>query len=946
MLAKTPLPLSLFLLFTILASFSQPAQPGSAQSTQVPALRLHRSQLQQHGHSLQSMPTALQLASPEYAIIQFVGPIQTKDRAALQSTGVSILEYLPDYAYLVRGTAIQLRTAATLPQVYARHDFLAMDKLEPTLLGALAMASLQKPADVSIHAWPGQEQGLQQLFTQLGIAPKQPLTAPQLMTLASSAAVRWIEPRFSPRIFNDRAHTIMDIDAAWLNHGLYGAGQIVGITDSGLDTGDLQTISPDFAGRIVATQVLSAGGTLADEYGHGTHVTGSLAGAGVRSGADPTTHSYGGSFAGVAPEASLVIQAFEVNDSGAIQGLGNDPYQIFAQAYAAGARIHSDSWGGPTGIPFLDVEGYFGGYTMPSYSTDKFIWDHPDMSIFVAAGNSGNDGDFLLLGCLPNGDGWIDDDSLMAPGTAKNAITIGASESLRLEGNLNTLTWRDFPFFLDLSCYAKDPVASDLLSNNPNGLAAFSSRGPVNDGRFKPDLVAPGTSIVSNRSSHPLAKDLWGAYSPNHNYTIAGGTSMATPLAAGAAVLIREWLSQKGNTNPSAAAIKAIMLSTSADIAPGQYVVGNKQEIPASLPNNDAGWGRVNLEFLSRPAPYKLWLDDHQAGLDTAQRVSYPQNSNQPLFVTDSSQPLRITLAWSDPPASLSASRQLVNDLDLLVTGPDGKRYWGNNIENGDRINNVEGIILQNPIVGAYRVEVQAHNAPVAQQPYALVATGALSTEPLTLMTNTGISLHEGEQAVIPTASLQAAGLAAEYMSYTVQQTAKHGKLLLDGQNIGVEQHFTQADINRGALHYLHDGSETISDSLKLSISDNTGYTFEPISFGITIVPINDQPVANHDSAETLSGQAVMIDVLTNDSDAERDTLLISAVEAAPSGISTTDGVLVTYIPPAAFIGQVTFSYTISDQHTGSATGIITISVKNKPTEQKLHGFLPMLMGR
>ena len=107
MLAKTPLPLSLFLLFTILASFSQPAQPGSAQSTQVPALRLHRSQLQQHGHSLQSMPTALQLASPEYAIIQFVGPIQTKDRAALQSTGVSILEYLPDYAYLVRGTAMK-----------------------------------------------------------------------------------------------------------------------------------------------------------------------------------------------------------------------------------------------------------------------------------------------------------------------------------------------------------------------------------------------------------------------------------------------------------------------------------------------------------------------------------------------------------------------------------------------------------------------------------------------------------------------------------------------------------------------------------------------------------------------------------------------------------------------------------------------------------------------
>src|SRR5262249_58509561 len=126
-------------------------------------------------------------------------------------------------------------------------------------------------------------------------------------------------------------------------------GRGVAVVGSGLDRGDLATISPDFAGRIMATQVLSPGGDLADTNGHGTHVAGSVAGAGVQSGANPAQQQYAGSFAGVAPEAQLVIQAFEALPDGSTVGIPNDYYTLFQQAYNDGARIHTNSWGDYTG---------------------------------------------------------------------------------------------------------------------------------------------------------------------------------------------------------------------------------------------------------------------------------------------------------------------------------------------------------------------------------------------------------------------------------------------------------------------------------------------------------------------------------------------------------------------------------------------------------------------
>jgi hypothetical protein len=201
---------------------------------------------------------------------------------------------------------------------------------------------------------------------------------------------------------------------------------------------------------------------------------------------------------------------------------------------------------------------------------------------------------------------------------------------------------------------------------------------------------------------------------------------MATPLTAGSGVLVRQWLTTRGLAQPSAAAIKATLLNTTADIAPGQYGTGTTQEIPFVRPNSVAGWGRVDLGFIAAPAPYALWVDDQVAGLATGQIVTYTHSLTRPLKVVDSSQPLRVMLAWSDPPASLSASAQLVNDLDLIVAGPDGAVYYGNGVMSGDRTNNVEGVVIANPPAGQYGVEVRAYNVPIATQPYALAVGGAV----------------------------------------------------------------------------------------------------------------------------------------------------------------------------------------------------------------------------
>lgn len=741
-----------------------------------PILRLHRGTFDARAWQRQVPATALAAAAPgPYAIIQFNGPVTAADRATLEGTGVELLEYLPDFAYLVRGTGSQLEAAARLPQVYVRLPFTVADKLAPSLLRAMRRGE-QEMGPVRIIGWPDEESGsLQRDLAAIGLGSRVQADAGLLRKVANLESVRWIEPVGRPRLLNDYARAIMEVDPVWQSYGLFGAGQTIAIADSGLDTGVPASLSPDFAGRVAAAHALVAGNNWDDNYGHGTHVAGSAVGAGVQSGADPAQRQYTGSFAGVAPEASLVVQAFEVTADGIVVGLDPDYSQLFNQAYGDGARLHSNSWGDVTG-PITDTEAAFGGYPYGSQRTDQFLWDHPDMTIFAAAGNSGTDGTPSSL--CEDGDGVIDLDSLLTPATAKNVVTVGAAENNRLNtGGLGTLYWLNLVLDENLqivSCYLNDPVAYDPIANNPDGVAAFSSRGPTDDGRVKPDLVAPGTNIVSNRSHGSGATTLWAAHETNSEYVYSGGTSMATPLVAGMGTLVRQWLGSQGLANPSAAAVKATLLNTTHDMAPGQYGTGATQEIPFQRPNSVAGWGRANMGFMTALPPYAIWVDDHTTGLATNDIVNYVGEPAQPLTVVTDTQPLRIMLAWTDAPASLSAATQLVNDLDLVVTGPGSTVYYGNDVASGDRTNNVEGIVIDNPPPGQYQVQVQAYNVPVDTQPYALAVAGPLSDEPIPTATPTGTptATATATQTATPTATSTNTATATATATATSTATA------------------------------------------------------------------------------------------------------------------------------------------------------------------------------
>jgi subtilisin family serine protease len=674
-------------------------------------------------------------ASQGLYLVQFQGPIRREWRQALEATGAVILDYLPDFAYLVRAQPPAVARFAALPgyrwhggfggvrRGYPRSGWTpgvsegsasvgGSESLSPARVQGLAdrlpdgkahttAAAVKDGVLLDVMTLPGENvravakrmpgRVLQSVsrrrgFLRVEVAPQ------ELERVAAVPGVAWVERYVPPVLFSDVAGELMRVPVARADLGLFGRGQVIAVADTGLDNGSLTNVSPDFRGRLKRAYALNraATGDWSDLNGHGTHVCGSAVGAGVLSGADPTYHQYDGSYAGIAPEAGLVIQS--IGSTSGNLSLPPDLGQLFLPPYQNdNAKIHTNSWGSLTA-------GTVGQYLLAAWQIDDVCWQTRDLVVLFAAGNGGADA---------NGDGVVDANGLSPHATAKNAISIGASESRRDQGQ----TWGMFPVF------PSDPLHGDHMADNPSGVAAFSSRGPTADGRIKPDLVAPGTWIVAARSHAPGAGTLWGPWGTD--YTLSGGTSMATPLAAGAAALLREGLQERyGIANPSSALVKAALINGADDLAPGQYGTKDTREIPPR-PNPVEGWGRINLRQSLFPGGSRTVLPiDSAAGLSTEERRKYP------LTVVAGQGPLRVTLVWTDPPSSLLAGPQLVNDLDLKVLAPDGRWLFGNG--GSDRVNNVEEVEIAAPAPGVYTVIVDGYNVPQGPQPFALVASGPI----------------------------------------------------------------------------------------------------------------------------------------------------------------------------------------------------------------------------
>ncbi len=409
------------------------------------------------------------------------------------------------------------------------------------------------------------------------------------------------------------------------------------------------------------------------------------------------------------------------------------------EAFDQGVQIHLERQG------IADS----GAYGAAARAIDRFVWAHPEMLVVVAAGNTAVD--------LNPADGVVDAGSVGSPATAKNVLAVGAAEGRRDVARV----WRDsWP-----EDFAVQPIALDRMAqaDGPQGLAAFSGRGPCADGRIKPDLVAPGTFVVAPR---PADADFtgWGA-KENADEIFVGGTGVAAEQVAEAAQQARQWLvEQRGIESPSAALVKALLLAGARNLAPGQYGTGAKREIPDVRPNNAQGFGLLDLENALSPGAGEA-IELHDApGLAAGAADVYelPAQAAGDRFV--------LVLAYSDRPAAPAASKKLVNDLDLTVTAPDGAvlcangrkstdgasgqadakpvgtepdppenrenelltslegrppRRPGSFLNSPDDLNNVEMIEFAADEAGTHLARVEARAVPMGgSQPYALVVRG------------------------------------------------------------------------------------------------------------------------------------------------------------------------------------------------------------------------------
>jgi hypothetical protein len=649
-------------------------------------------------------------------IVQLNTPVSDAARELLTDAGAVVRGFFPNNAVLAEFDPAALAALEGVAQVQAADEFLPADKLQPFLSSLIAAHPAEAevrvtvqtfaPEDAETAAAAARKAGGEVEETHAGtrwgtVRAVLPLGA--VRGLASLGAVQWIEERPPVQRRNDKAAAPSHLNAtnAWAVWGLTGKGQVVGHADTGLDTGNPATLHPDFQGRVRALIARARPGDASDLNGHGTHTAGSILGSGAAS---------GGRYRGTAWEAELVHQSV-VNASGSFTGLPADLYPFYTQSYTNGARIHSDSWGSST----------YGAYDSDCRATDLFAWDHPDHLAVFAAGNDGRD---------TNGDGRVDPGAVGSPATAKNALAVGAAENDRPAGSggYSAYTWG----FAWPSRYPVNPIKNDYISYSATpapvylqGMAAFSSRGPAADGRVKPDVVAPGTDVISTKSS--VGGVVWASLSSNSRYCFGGGTSMATPLAAGLAALARQYCVERaGVTNPSAALLKAMLVGGARSLAPGQYGTDSTQEIPFASPNSVEGWGQPDIAQTVHPSGGLM-----VRLLDRIGPAGGETNTFE-VTVTAGGRPLDVALCWMDYPATAGAGVTRVNDLDLLVTTPDGTPLHPNGGAGRDDLNTVETVRVPSAQAGLWRVHVIGASVPYTDGgAAALYVRGAFEAPPV-----------------------------------------------------------------------------------------------------------------------------------------------------------------------------------------------------------------------
>ncbi|MFN7976426.1 MAG: S8 family serine peptidase [Acidobacteriota bacterium] len=663
------------------------------------------------------VPERLAAAAPsgdfERVIVKFPGPATMEQHALLLRNVARVYCYLPQYAYLVAipsGTGPVVASSVGASWWGEYHPAYKIGKAvaavdERTAGEQIVMIRTFPDADLAAIVRRIQAMGVTGVVG-FGHGPQfdriRLLLSPgELVRLREDLArisdVFWIDVEPRLELLNDTTIWVGQSGVSGgqttpvFSNGIYGEGQVVGIIDTGLDAD--MCYFRDATNGLPPTNACNGGTTinaaqrkvLAVDFLWQSECNG-----GINNG-EWDTHGHGTHVAGtVGGDRGTPL----IHDGG--------------DGMAPGCKLVMQDGGFQTdncadlpgiGCPVVDLNPLFqqaydqgarlhtnsygdnenapvqNNYTAATEDVDQFMWNHKDFLIFFAAGNSG-----------PG------NDTVGSPSTAKSCISVGA-------------TYR---------------------GASAEQMAFFSSCGYTDDNRYKPEITIPGDSIVSAANDYNVGTN-------NCGTTTMSGTSMASPAAAGLSALVRQYYTDgfypTGVKNPPDAFTPSAALVRATVVNSAQRMTG-----AGSLPGRCQGWGRILLDnALYFPGDARKIFATDDPGFPTGSTSS----KDFLIDVVSGAVPFKVTLAWTDYPSTPAAMPHLVNDINLLVTAPDGTTMYKGNVfasnqsttgGSYDARNTLEQVLLLTPSqIGTYTITVTAVNIPNGPQPYGLVVTGDIT---------------------------------------------------------------------------------------------------------------------------------------------------------------------------------------------------------------------------
>jgi serine protease AprX len=640
-------------------------------------------------------------AKANYVVIVANGPLTRQQKATLSNHKVKIIEYIDNHSYMCeyRPTDLNILRAES----FVKFAFVVPDAaaIQPKLNAWMADSSDSagtQTVDVVVHRHG--EKAFDEVVDQVARITGRPreefdlsdhkirlqVNRDQLATIAALDHVKSVDLAVPVVLHNDVARTILGAADVKINNTDYdGKGQFITVADTGLDKGSADGVHPAFTGRVHKLIPIGRPAATNDFNGHGTHVAGSVLG-------DANSNALGINrrVQGTAPAAKLILQSL-LTDAGGLWGAGNPKtiFDILEEAYKLdpNMRVHTNSWG----IPWRDQDNNILGqqpYNNASWEVDQAIWTHNDLVVLFSAGNSGREN--------PDADSK---GHVGGQAASKNCITVGASVTSRPS---------DFKASVDSGGVSKAPP------EDASKIAVFSSRGPTAERRAKPDVVSPGTAILSakSRDKPPARRDDDNAIraekaqnSGDPAWIFLQGTSMATPLVAGCCAVLRQALIDGGTPRPTASLIKALLINGATNLGKSQA---------------EQGWGRVNL---TNSIPSKNATLSQNSSLQFLEGELADEDGKDAKHTTimlpTGVRELKATLVYNDPPGLV-----LQNDLTLIVTAENRTAKFGN-VDNERRVdlvpNNVEQVVWPNPPAGKMVLTVTATRFTKDRQPFALV---------------------------------------------------------------------------------------------------------------------------------------------------------------------------------------------------------------------------------